>query len=183
MKNREGYRICSCCREEKELSSINFCSDKNRKLGFSYRCKKCDAIKKDNRKERYKKLSDEKKEIYKSKNRKYTSSGLGRATSLICAYRKVDKKKGQSCDLDRDFLVNEIFNKPCIYCNSIENIGCDRINNNLGHLKTNVVPCCRICNTTRMNNFSHEEMFLLGQVIQKINKFRKDGMHFELGKI
>lgn len=173
MKNREGYRFCSCCRKEKELLAVNFCSDKNRKLGFSYRCKTCDAIKKDNRKERYKNLSQEQKEIYKSKNRKYTSEGLGRATSLICSYRKTDRKKEQICDLDREFILTEIFNKSCTYCKSTENIGCDRINNNLGHLKTNVVPCCRICNTTRMNNFSHEEMFLLGEVIQKINKLRK----------
>lgn len=31
MKNREGFRICSCCKLEKELASDNFCSDKNRK--------------------------------------------------------------------------------------------------------------------------------------------------------
>jgi hypothetical protein len=173
MKNREGYRVCSCCKKEQELISTNFCSDKNRKSGFSYRCKKCDAIKKDNRKERYKKLSEEQKEVYKSKNRKYTSEGLGRATSLICAYRKVDKKKGQVCNLDREFMMTQIFNKSCIYCKSIQNIGCDRIDNTIGHIKTNVVPCCRICNTTRMNNFSHEEMFLLGEVIQKINKNKK----------
>ena len=37
MRNKEGYRVCSCCREEKELLSVNFCSDKNRKLRFSYR--------------------------------------------------------------------------------------------------------------------------------------------------
>ena len=183
MKNREGYRICYSCKEEKILSPINFSSDKNRKSGFSYRCKKCDILKTDNRKNRYKKLSEEQKEIYKRKNRKYTSSGLGRATSLICAYRKVDRKKGQICDLDREFMISEIFNKNCVYCNSDKNIGCDRIDNKLGHLKINVVPCCKICNTTRMNNFSHEEMFLLGDVIKKINKNRIDSMHFQLKTI
>lgn len=180
MKNREGHRVCSCCKLEKELTSNNFCSDKNRKSGFSYRCKSCDSIKKDNRKERYKKLSEEQKEIHRAKNREYTSKGLGRATALICAYRKVDRKKGQVCDLDRDFLVNNIFNKECIYCGSLDNIGCDRVNNNVGHIKTNVVPCCRICNTTRMNNFSHDEMILLGKTIKEINKNR---MHFQLSKI
>lgn len=174
MKNREGYRVCSCCKEEKQLSSANFCSDKNRKSGFSYRCKKCDSTKKDERKNRYKSLSDEQKEKYKSKNRIYTSSGLGRATALICAYRKFDRKRGQNCNLDRNFLVNEIFTKPCIYCSSDKKVGCDRIDNNLGHLKTNVVPCCRVCNTTRMNNFSHQEMLLLGKVIEQINQNRKD---------
>lgn len=180
MKNREGFRICYCCKLEKELASDNFCSDKNRKSGFSYRCKSCDSIKKDNRKERYKKLSEKEKEIYKAKNRDYCSKGLGRATALICAYRKADKKRNQTCDLTREFLVNNIFNKECIYCGSSSNIGCDRIDNNLGHLKTNVVPCCRVCNTTRMNNFTHDEMKVLGKTIKLINENR---MHFQLAKI
>ena len=84
----------------------------------------------------------------------------------------MDRKKEKICDLDREFLVNEIFNKSCTYCNTTKNIGCDRVDNTLGHLKTNVIPCCKICNTTRMNNFSYDEMLLLGKVIQKINMFR-----------
>ena len=180
MKNKEGFRICSCCKVEKELSFNNFSSDKNRKFGFSYRCKICDSVKKDKRKERYKNLSEQQKEIYKAKNRKYTSSGLGRATALICSYRKADKKRNQICNLDREFLINNIFNKECIYCHSLINIGCDRVDNNLGHIKTNVVPCCRICNTTRMNNFSHDEMILLGKIIKEINNNR---VNFQLKSI
>ena len=82
---------------------------------------------------------------------------MGRATSLICAYRKVDKKKGQVCNLDREFMMTQIFNKSCIYCKSIQNIGCDRIDNTIGHIKTNVVPCCRICNTTRIQRIANTE--------------------------
>jgi len=183
MINRNGYRVCSCCKIEKELNSESFCSDKNRKFGFSYRCKKCDSVKKDNRKERYKKLSEEQKEIYKARNRSYTSKGLGRATALICAYRKADNKKGLVCDLDREFLVNNIFNKECVYCGDIENIGCDRIDNNIGHLKTNVVPCCRVCNTTRMNNFSYNEMLLLGNTIKQIKEIRKNIISISNGAV
>lgn len=171
-KNREGFRKCSCCKEEKELITINFCSDKNRPFGFSYRCRVCDSSKKDTRRERYKKLSLEDKEKHKKKNRDYCATFIGRAVSLLSAYRKIDREKGQICDLDKTFLINEIFLKTCIYCEDTEKIGCDRIDNSIGHIKSNVVPCCYSCNTTRMNNYSHEEMLILGKTIKTIKLLR-----------
>lgn len=51
---------------------------------------------------------------------------------------------------------------------AIKNIGCDRIDNNKGHSIDNVVPCCNICNTVRGNNFTVDEMKLLGSLIKKI---------------
>ena len=65
-------------------------------------------------------------------------------------------------------MINNIVSKNCIYCNNNLNIGCDRIDNNIGHIKTNVVPCCYICNIVRSNNFTIEEMKLLGKVIEEI---------------
>ena len=37
--------------------------------------------------------------------------------------------------------------EPCKYCgDNIETIGLDRINNNIGYNKKNLVSCCSICN-------------------------------------
>ena len=44
----------------------------------------------------------------------------------------------------------------------------DRIDNNKGHEINNVVPCCYECNVARGNNFSFEEMKLLGKTIKLI---------------
>jgi len=172
--NKDGFRKCSCCKREKELTSVNFYKDKNRLSGMSYRCKECDRKKKDERKGRYKKLSPELKEKYKAKNRLYTSFGSGRATAMICAYRKADRKKGQTCDLDRQFILTEVFKNECFYCGDKNNIGCDRIDNNLGHIKSNVVPCCRDCNTSRMDNFTHDEMKIIGMAIRIVKDRRKN---------
>jgi hypothetical protein len=60
-----------------------------------------------------------------------------------------------------------------VYCGDTKRIGCDRINNNFGHVKNNVVPCCYECNCARNSNFSYEEMRILGKTIAKIKKDRK----------
>lgn len=50
----------------------------------------------------------------------------------------------------------------------------DRIDNNIGHTKLNVVPCCYTCNTARNNNFTHNEMFILGETIKQIKLNRNE---------
>lgn len=83
------------------------------------------------------------------------------------AYKERDKKKNLYNDLDLEF-TKKLMLQPCIYCGSTENIGLDRIDNTKGHTKDNVVPCCYVCNTTRNNNFSFEEMKLIGKTIKEI---------------
>ena len=53
---------------------------------------------------------------------------------------KIDKK---------DF--EKLWKKPCYYCGAfIETIGIDRINNKIGYLKNNIVPCCAWCNKAKL---------------------------------
>ena len=69
-------------------------------------------------------------------------------------------------------MINNILTKPCIYCGDTKRIGCDRIHNDGGHTKDNVVPCCYDCNCARNNNFSYEEMKVLGKTIREIKNNR-----------
>lgn len=41
--------------------------------------------------------------------------------------------------------------------------------------KANVVPCCYVCNCARNNNFSFDEMKILGKTIKKIMEDRLSG--------
>lgn len=91
---------------------------------------------------------------------------------LLRWYRSKDKDKCLTCDLTIDWIKENITNKSCVYCGDIEQIGCDRIDNNKGHTMDNVVPCCRVCNVTRNNNFSMEEMHLIGATIRTIKENR-----------
>lgn len=53
--------------------------------------------------------------------------------------------------------------RECFYCGGlfgkVKNAGgLDRIDNSLGYEPSNVLPCCGVCNTTRGNRWTVEEM-------------------------
>jgi hypothetical protein len=62
------------------------------------------------------------------------------------------KRRGHSWEIDFQFFC-EMLEKQCFYCE--ENLtfctgsGLDRINNKLGYLYNNVLPCCSSCNYIR----------------------------------
>lgn len=89
-------------------------------------------------------------------------------SKMLSSYKLKDKKKGFNNNITFDFLYNIVYNCKCIYCGDTHNIGLDRIDNNKGHEINNVVPCCYECNVARGNNFSFEEMKLLGKTIKLI---------------
>jgi hypothetical protein len=99
-----------------------------------------------------------------------------KASKMIASYKCKDYKNGTDiCDIDIDWMIDNILTKKCIYCGDNKRIGCDRIDNKLGHTKNNVVPCCIECNTARNNMFSFEEMKVLGKTIREIKQNRANG--------
>lgn len=110
----------------------------------------------------------------KTSDWKYSNQGLrAKASKLISQYRRTDKRKGlEVCDFDIEWVVENIMTQKCVYCGDTEEIGADRIDNNIGHIKNNVVPCCKICNHARNDNFTYEEMLELGQTIAQIKHKR-----------
>ena len=89
-----------------------------------------------------------------------------RSVRMCYDYNRVDKKKSLTCDLTSEWLELNILNKPCTYCGSLIQIGCDRIDNTKGHTMDNVIPCCWSCNRLRGNIFSIEEMYLIGEFLK-----------------
>jgi hypothetical protein len=57
----------------------------------------------------------------------------------------------------------------CIYCDSTKTLGLDRMDNSKGHTKDNTNICCHICNMTRGDRFTVEQMKQLGKVIASFN--------------
>lgn len=78
-----------------------------------------------------------------------------KAAKMISSYKVKDKSAGMEvCDIDIDWMIDNILTKPCCYCGDTRRIGCDRIDNSIGHIKSNVVPCCIECNTARNDYFT-----------------------------
>lgn len=90
-----------------------------------------------------------------------------KASKMLSSYRIKDKKRDLECDLTIEDML-DIMSKPCVYCGDTKRIGCDRLDNEKGHTKDNVVPCCVECNKARNNNFSFEEMQIIGKAIREV---------------
>lgn len=175
-KNRDGFRICFACKVEFELSSENFHAEKGRPAGLAYRCKGCQAIassKKAPRPDRWLNMTPEQKARKSANSKKYRGT-IENGVHRLYSYKAIDKRKGLEFDLDLEWYKENIEGKPCHYCSdTTASVGCDRIDNRQGHTRTNVVPCCLPCNVTRMDNFTYEEMILLGETIRIIKEKRK----------
>ena len=74
----------------------------------------------------------------------------------------------------------DLLTEKCHYCGSGLNetgIGLDRKNNKFGYDLGNVVSCCGLCNITKSDNFSYEEMLYLGESIKAIIVKRENHEH------
>jgi len=81
-------------------------------------------------------------------------------------YRQFDRSHGF---VEMDMGVREFCKRvsaPCEYCGSTKDVGLDRIDNTKGHHESNTVVCCALCNMTRGNRFTVEQMRKLGEVIR-----------------
>ena len=74
------------------------------------------------------------------------------ANHILTSCKGNDKRKGRENDLDLEFVRELTKGNICAYCGETTlRITLDRIDNNLGHLKTNVIAACIRCNGIRCN--------------------------------
>lgn len=164
-------RACFRCHQDKPATIEHFYRDKARPLGLSYECKPCLSARKkgrDRRKERWSNMTTEQKDAKRAAQNRYKKTLKGRAIFLRKAYARVD-----ACDIS----VNEmmvLISQPCTHCGTTEiNRGLDRINNDLPHVRGNVVPSCAPCNFARGDRFTFEEMKKIGAIIRQVIADRK----------
>lgn len=157
-KDENKLKTCNLCKKEKPLKEYYFHFKLNT---HSYCCISCEA----NRKKQYKQnLSEEDLEKFKLKGRQ--NNAKNQINNLLTTYHRFDFDRNFKNDLTKDF-IKKCLEQKCSYC-FYKPTGLDRINNNLGHLQNNCVPCCLECNTARMNNFTYEEMLVIGQAIKLV---------------
>lgn len=136
-----NLRRCIICKNFKTINCDFSSSGKN---SPGYVCKSCAII----------------------RSAKRSRTLRGRYTTSI----SLAKKRNLIWDISEE-NYNELISKNCFYCDRKLNetgIGLDRKNNSLGYTIENVVPCCKMCNETKLDNFDFEEMLLLAKVIKII---------------
>lgn len=163
--------MCTKCKEVFPANVEFFIKDSSRPLGLAYECRPCHrhrkSLTRDTRTDRWNLMTDEQRLKAKARNLKYGRTSKGRAIHLRKAYKRIDE-----CDMTSK-EVYELIIQPCAHCGTTDlPRGLDRIDNNLPHIKTNVVPSCAPCNFARGNRFTFDEMKLIGAVIRQIFKDR-----------
>lgn len=145
ISNQMTQVLCNLCGKEKGIDKFDRLSGgKTRK-----QCRKCCrerfetklAIDSSRLRERNLKAA--------RKAREWRENKSNRAAVVLTDIRKSDKKYGRQNDLTKE-IVEDILKRGCGYCgDTLGQIGLDRIENSLGHLKSNVVPACTRCNLMR----------------------------------
>ena len=123
-----------CCKCGKQKTQDDFYVDRHKARGYVSRCKQCYA--------------ETASSVISKKP--YRRESAFRAGAL---------RRGLPYDLTLDQFMS-FWQKSCRYCgDEIETVGLDRVDNSKGYLFSNVVPCCKICNSMK----SHMELkdFLL----------------------
>lgn len=103
----------------------------------------------------------------REKRKVYADSGIG---SLYRVYqRNMAEKRGLAFKLSYQAFSN-IVSRDCYYCGAkprpynigsysdVKANGVDRVNNNLGYVESNCVPCCTECNREK-NDLTRERVY------------------------
>lgn len=103
------------------------------------------------------------------------------------------KKKTKDTDLTLDDVRSLIFSK-CFYCEKsteevgreysrplddgrrVKKIGIDRVDNNIGYYKNNVVPCCMVRNYIKRDHNTRELIERLEVLLKNLKKLDKKGV-------
>lgn len=119
-------------------------------------------------------------DVYNLYRNKYRTEN---ARGIFDVLKQGSKKRNIEFLLDRDSfeIWYNLQEKKCFYCertkdevlstDKIMQIKCnrltiDRVDNSIGYLESNLVLCCKRCNSIKGNYFNKEEMLLIGKIIK-----------------
>ena len=139
-------KTCTCCRKTKKVEEFRFRTVQGKKYRSSW-CRPCDNAKREAK--RSPQARRARNERVKARRRKSRQEGTEIEKWICEDSRRSDRRVGRENDLDPVWVKTEI-SKACQYCGETRlRMTLDRVDNDKGHLKTNVVPCCIRCNYLR----------------------------------
>jgi hypothetical protein len=141
-------KLCWICNKKKPKSRMESFT-RNSKTYTRSRCLKCNGV----RAEEWRRENPERyMTSWKSRDarrKKLRASGEFPERWILIDSRRSDKRNGRKNNLTLEFIKKEIL-KGCTYCgDTVIRMTLDRIDNDKGHLTSNVVPACIRCNYAR----------------------------------
>lgn len=146
-------KICIDC----NLSDVEFVKHRNLcKPCKKIRNKKYNLLTKDKRKECKKKYYENNKEKTSKNFKEYKKNNY--INFLVRTSKTKDILKHRNNDLNVEFIefLKNKQNNNCFYCNTnmtlvneLSSLSIDRLKNNIGHIKGNIVLSCRFCNYSK----------------------------------
>lgn len=118
---------------------------------------------------KHKKRIDKIGGVYSCGCKKRKGKGESSMLEVFANYKRNAKLRRYEFSIDLDYF-KKITQENCHYCNTCPSNtfnrgystggftynGIDRVNNELGYTKDNIVPCCKICNIAKRNMSKNE---------------------------
>ena len=140
-------RLCTTCGVVKPLAEMMPTRTRSGKTYFRGRCRGCD-----NERRRVRAEKNPRDTYFQSRTARLSemrARGEQVDFFILEDSRRSDRKASLQNDLDREF-IREAIKDGCFYCGETElRMTLDRIDNERGHTKDNVVSACIRCNYTR----------------------------------
>ncbi len=106
-----------------------------------------------------------------------------RLDDVAFKYKKLirSNKDRYEVEITEEDYCKLITNSVCYYCGDPIDISrsngkyaIDRLDNNLGYIKNNCVPCCSECNLVKGNRYTEEEFKIIVKAIMVVREMRKN---------
>lgn len=160
---------CSRC-DRKDLVENDFYLTSSG-YAFTY-CKQCHN-KRSSANRKISRQTPENKIKDSNKNRVRRQDPNKRANVIVVDSKSADKKRGRKNDLTVEF-VKDLIKDGCSYCGEMNlQMSVDRIDNQEGHIQSNVVSACIRCNFIRKDMPYQAWMFLVPEIkkVRELNIF------------
>jgi len=103
---------------------------------------------------------------YSARN-KFNAKWRDTPSGKFSVYRGNAKIRGIDFSITKDEF-NDLWNMPCHYCgDKIETIGIDRIENSIGYVAGNIIPCCKYCNYMKSSMDISKFLYMVEKIYNK----------------
>ena len=154
-----SMRVCSCGKEETPDEPFY---DK------SAVCRKCYYLKKEGTAKIYRD-NQRIRDMYNRLDRDRRANPRFRSGFILKDSKQSDRRAGRSNDLTKE-IIEKLISQECQYCGETSlKMTLDRRGNSLGHLESNVIPCCIRCNYIR-RDMPYEAWILLSPFLRLVRE-------------